>query len=103
MLGVHAVSFPFGRVLNATLVGFYIFEKTRMKIWYRILMIVLVCTSVNGLYAAPAPPGGSTTGGPGACFPDPCVPIDQGEYFILLGGGLFAIYFLFRKKNKPVN
>jgi len=42
------------------------------------------------------------SGGPGGCFPDPCIPIDQGTVFIIVVGAIFAYYFLSRKFNPSV-
>ena len=42
-------------------------------------------------------------GGPGDCFPDPCIPIDQGTVFISAVGAIFAYYFLRRKFNPIVS
>ena len=42
------------------------------------------------------------SGGPGGCFPNPCIPIDQGTVFIIVMGAIFAYYFLSRKFNPAV-
>jgi hypothetical protein len=83
---------------------FCTFDWLGMVKWYRIFsVLVMLVTSTSRGFSAPAPPGGTTTGGPGPCFPDPCLPIDQGEYLLLAFGLIFALYFLFRKENKAAN
>ncbi len=62
-----------------------------------IAVLCLALVMEMTLMAAPAAPGGG--GSPGACFPNPCIPIDQGDYIILIIGLLFGLYFLFRKRE----
>jgi len=54
------------------------------------------------IFSAPAPPpNGGTTGSP-ACWPPPCVPIDNGIIFLMVAGALYAAkkIFDFRKKSQ---
>ncbi len=58
---------------------------------------VSVLLSLNSI-AQPTP----VSGGPGGCFPDPCIPINQGTIFIITVGAIFAYYFLSRKFKPSV-
>ena len=65
-------------------------------------IILLVCQVV---ISAPAPPpSGGTTGSP-ACWPPPCVPVDNGILFLIAAGAIYGakkIYDL-RKKAQPLS
>ncbi len=50
-------------------------------------------------FAPPAPPGGGSSG-PGPCFPNPCVPLDEGVSLLFASGVAFAVYFLLKKEIK---
>jgi len=51
------------------------------------------------IYSAPPPP---PTGGP-ACWPPPCIPVDNGVIFLIAAGLLFGAKKLYdlRKKSSP--
>jgi len=53
----------------------------------------------NAIFAAPAPPPGSTTGGP-ACWPPPCVPIDNGIIFLIAVGVLYSAKKIYDSRKK---
>ncbi|MBL4625041.1 MAG: hypothetical protein JKY42_07875 [Flavobacteriales bacterium] len=64
-----------------------------------IIVIIVISVLPLSLLAAPSPPDG---GGPDTCFPNPCIPIDQGDFIIIGIGVLFAVFFLFQKKEEII-
>jgi hypothetical protein len=65
-----------------------------------IFFILLVCVC-NIVYAAPPPP---PSGSP-ACWPPPCVPIDNGIIFLIIAGTLLGLkkIYDFRKKQQVIS
>jgi len=62
------------------------------------IFTVLFLFVVNSIFSAPPPP---PAGSP-ACWPPPCIPIDNGVIFLILAGvilGLKKIYDLRKKKQ----
>jgi hypothetical protein len=65
------------------------------------IFTVLFLFVVNSIFSAPPPP---PAGSP-ACWPPPCIPIDNGVIFLILAGvilGLKKIYDL-RKKQQIIS
>ena len=56
------------------------------------------------IFAAPPPPPTGTTGGP-ACWPPPCVPIDNGIIFLVAAGALYGAKKMYdsRKKSQLIS
>lgn len=82
---------------------FITFEKTMTmkRHFHKILILgILSLLPFQGLFAAPAPPGGGVTP---PCWPPPCVPIDKGSVFLIIAGVALALWKLytsyFRKKT----
>jgi hypothetical protein len=77
-----------------TLFGIFVILKKGREI----VSVIFIWSCSLEIMAAPSPPGG---GDPGLCFPNPCIPIDQGDFLIVGIGVLFAFYFLFKRSEQP--
>ncbi len=66
--------------------------------------VFFICISV--CYAAPSPPPSTTGGTTGpACWPPPCVPIDNGIIFLIVAGVLYGAkkIYDFRKSAQTLS
>lgn len=69
----------------------------------KVLYTAIFVFAAGIIFAAPSPPP-TTTGSP-ACWPPPCVPVDNGVIFLIVAGALFGAKKLydFRKESKVVS
>lgn len=79
-----------------------------MKKIKSILLLAFALLAQSNLFSQPGgPPGGGpgTGGGNPACWPPPCVPVDNGIIALIAAGTLLAAKTLydFRKKSKTVS
>lgn len=77
-------------------------KKNKIGLVIGVLAIAIaVFVGAVEVFAQPSPPPPPPGGGLPPCWPPPCIPLDQGTEFVVLGGILMAGAFLVRKMIKP--
>lgn len=66
-----------------------------MKYFYKIISITALVVFTNLCYGPPPPP---PKGGP-PCWPPPCIPINNGVQYLVIGGALLILYKLVELKR----
>jgi hypothetical protein len=78
---------------------FVIIIALKMKNYLKYLSIIILVVFANLCYGPPPPP---PKGGP-PCWPPPCIPINNGIHFLILGGFLLIVYKLIVLRRKNAN
>jgi hypothetical protein len=73
----------------------------RLVLFFSMLLACLAFVQTASAQGPPPPPGPPSGGGP-PCWPPPCIPVDGGLLFAIIGAGLFGgwmIYSTWRQKQ----